>query len=441
MSTTIGALSGELIGPADAQFDEYKEFYALGSPPSVVVRPHTAADVAAAIRYARQEGLAVSVRSGGHTAATLTNGGAHLLVDLAAMQQVEVDGTRVRVAGGASWGQVAAALAPHGLAISSGDTTTVGVGGLTLGGGIGWMVRGRGLASDSLVEAQVVTAAGEIVTASADEHADLFWALRGGGGNFGVVTRFTFEAHPLTQVVGGTIRYREENLEGLLRAWRDVMRAAPEELNTTFVAMPAFAPGVPGGYQLFVCYAGDDLDAALAFVAPLLEFDTFESHDLARKPYADMLEEPHKPEGAITVAGNNLFARDFSDDLIDAVAASYRALGMSVLMIRSLGGALNRVHPDATAFGIRDSEVLIISVAFLPPDDAAAMQAARQQWVPFEPHSTGSYLNFLEGPSADAVGRVYPPATLERLRQVKNEYDPENLFRCNHNIAPAPLVE
>lgn len=299
------------------------------------------------------------------------------------------------------------------------------------------MVRRFGLTIDSLVSAEVITADGARLTASADENSDLFWALRGGGGNFGVVTHFTFRAQPLSRVFAGAIRYDVDDLAILLRGWRDAMRSAPEELTTTLLAMPAFGPEMPATTQALVCFAGDDEATAMAAIDPLLRLDGVTGHDIQGKDYRDVLEEPQTPDAALTIVGNNGFAPRLGDDCITAVAAMQRELG-GVLMVRSLSGAMNRVPADATAFAFRDSEALVISAAFLPPDvPEEAVQRIHGLWAPLDPFLTGSYLNFMPQTGERSIAAIYPPATRARLVDIKRRFDPENFFSQNQNISPS----
>ncbi|GAB2459191.1 FAD/FMN-containing dehydrogenase [Conyzicola lurida] len=422
----------------DAEYDRASETWTRTGHPAVVVQPRSAHETAAAVAFARDNGLVLSVRSGGHSGSGHSTNDGGLVIDLSRLAEVEVlDDDLVRIGGGARWGAVAETLRSYDLALTSGDTASVGVGGLTLGGGIGWLVRQFGLAIDSLVEAEVVTSNGDILTANATDHADLFWALRGGGGNFGVVTSFIFRAHPLEGVHFGAIPVEHNSIGGLLRAWRDVMRAAPEELNSTFLAMPAMGD-MPAGAQVLVCYAGTDDAAATAAIAPLLAIDGVTGSSVERMSYADVLgEPPHPPEG-IRVANNNGFAADFDDDAVAALARVFENLAGSVLMIRYLRGAFNRVEPDATALAYRDSEVLVISAAFFPPDAPdEAVAAYNAEWATLLPHVQGLYGNFSALASDEATTLMYPPETLRRLREVKAGYDPGNLFDQNHNVRPA----
>ncbi|MCU1422920.1 MAG: FAD-linked oxidase [Microbacteriaceae bacterium] len=435
--------SGEILEPGDAGYEVASVAYMSIGSPALVARPATPDDVAEAVRYAGGQELLLSVRGGGHHGSGVATNEGGLVIDLSALDGIEVlDGGLVRVGGGARWGDVAKALQPHDLALTSGDTTTVGVGGLTLGGGVGWMVRQYGLALDSLVAAEVVTAAGDIVHASEEDEPELFWALRGGGGNFGVVTTFTFQAHPLRGVHSGAIQFGEDDLEGHITAWRDVMRVAPEELNSTFVTFPSFGEDMPGGTSILVCYAGDDEQAAATAIAPLLAIKGVVSGDIQGKAYADVLDEAHPPGGPITIVDNNAFAADLSDEAIGTLAAVHRGLGGAVLMLRYLRGAFNRVAPDATAFAWRDSEVLIVSAAFLPPDAVEAdKQRVHDLWAATDPFTAGSYGNFLSRVDESAIAAIYPPDTRARLAAAKHHYDPFNLFCRNHNIAPRRLAE
>jgi FAD/FMN-containing dehydrogenase len=439
------SVSGLVVLPSDPGYSRasavYGSVYGQVSAPALVVQAADADDVGVAIAFARSHGLVLSVRSGGHSGSGFSTNIGGLVIDLRRLSEVViVDRARrlVRIGPGAVWGDVATVLGAAGLALTSGDTVTVGVGGLTVGGGIGWLVRKYGLALDNLVGASVVTADSELLHVDAVRHRELFWAIRGGGGNFGVVTSFTFEAQPLAGVFAGTLLFGTGELAPTLAGWRDVMRTAPEELNTTFLAMPDF-PGIPGGVQVLVCYAGTDESAATAALAPLRALPGLTGDDITLKAYGDLLEEARSPEG-MTIIGHNAFARSLSDDLIAGLASMYDALGGSVLMIRSLSGQFNRVPNEATAFGFRDSEVHLLSVAFLPP--AAPPEAAARVnslWEPVKPYLQGTYAGFSREPDGEDPALLYPPKTLARLVELKRTFDPENLFRRNHNIRPELL--
>jgi FAD/FMN-containing dehydrogenase len=411
-------------------------FFARGAP-ALVVRPADTDGVAAAIRHARAEGLALSVRSGGHSMLGHGTNTGGLVLDLSRLDTVElVDPAArvVRVGGGATWGRVAATLAPHGLGLTAGDTAGVGVGGLTLGGGIGWMVRKHGLAIDNLVAARVVTAAGQVLVAGEDENPELFWALRGGGGNFGVVVSFDFRAQPVGTVQFGAISYPVDDPARLIRGWRDHMRAAPEALSSTLTLSPAML-GMPPSAMVALCYAGDDADAARA-IEPLLGIGTVTRNSVRERPYADILDDPRHPPG-IRVAGRNVLLRSLDEAAIAAVVTAHRNGPATVLNLRSLGGAFGRVPARATAFAHRDAEAMVFCAAVVDEDaTGAAIEEALASWPAVASRGTGVYVNFQGSATGADLAAAYPPATLARLAAVKRDLDPENVFALNHNIEP-----
>ena len=426
---------GRAHGPGATEYDAGRTVFAGVGEPEAVVRPRTADEVAVAVGLAAAAGLPIAVRSGGHGLMPVDDG---LVVDLAEFTAVEIgpDGL-VTVGGGARWGDVAAALAPHGLAISSGDTREVGVGGLALGGGIGWLVRGHGLTIDALREVELVTAAGEVLRVNADEHPDVFWALRGGGGNFGVATRFVFQASPADGIVGGHVLFDQSDVLAVLRAWRDIMRAGPDELNSTLMVMPPFAPEMPAGPQLAVALQGSE-QRLRELLEPLLSLPSVTEVSLAPVAYGDLLEDAPPGRPPFLFIGGNGFVPDLSDEALDAIAAAYDRDVPTMILLRALGGAFSRVAPDATAIAHRDAEALLIVNGVLPPDTAPERVAAAKEGSDAAlAFTTGTYGNFSVERGEEVIESMYPPATLERLRRVKAELDPDNLFRQNHNITPA----
>jgi FAD/FMN-containing dehydrogenase len=403
-----------------------------------MVRPGTAADVAEAIQLAREQSLPIAVRSGGHSGLQFGTYDDALVIDLGDLNEVTVHGDGlVSVGAGAIWGDVATTLGAYDLAITSGDTRDVGVGGLTLGGGFGWLVRSNGLALDNLFQVEIVTADGDVLTASSTEHSDLFWAVRGGGGNFGIVTTFVFRAQRVPGVVAGAIAVNTttSTLATALRQWRDALRTAPEELNSTFAALPGFGEQPPS-IQVLVCYGGEDGAAASAAIAPLLGMSGAGSHTIQHQPYADLLEDAQEPAEGFRIVANNSFIGDLSDDAVDALSAVHQQLA-GMLMIRYLRGAYNRVPADATAFGNRDAEVLVIAASFMPADaPTEASDRIAEIWDSLQPYTHGLYGNFTLASGSSVTERMYSPATMRRLREVKSRYDPQNLFRRNHNIVP-----
>ena len=341
----------------------------------------------------------------------------------------------VRVGAGATWGKVAKELQTHQLALSSGDTTTVGVGGLTVGGGIGWMVRKYGLTIDSLTEAEIVLADGTILHTSANENPDLFWAIRGGGGNFGVVTHFTFAAHPVSKVWAGTIAYKLDTLTDVLRGWRDHMRMVTEDLTTMFLVMPAFGDNPPAA-MILCCFAGDDETAAMDAINPLLRLGTVVKQDIRKKNYSEVLEEGFAPPG-IRIVVNNGFVKVFSNELIQAIVAESDKQAGMILQIRSVGGAMNRIAPDATAFAHRDSEALLVMPCFVPAQASDSdIHNAMGQWQSIAPFTSGAYVNFFDPATGQNPSMVYPDATYKRLATIKKKFDPHNTLNRNFNIPP-----
>jgi FAD/FMN-containing dehydrogenase len=429
MTTTIDHIA---IRPGDAEYDAARETKAGAGSPAVVLRPTTPEEVAESIRYARAEGLAIAIRGGGHNAVNYGTVDDGVVIDLSRLDGVEALGDgRVRIGAGATWGPAAAALAEHGLALTSGDTISVGVGGLTQSGGIGWMVRKFGLTIDSLLAAEVVTADGDVVRASATENPDLFWGLRGGAGNFGVVTALEFQAQPVTTVQFGTIAYALDDVPALLKGWAAAMRDAPDELSSTLSLMPGFGE-FPAGAMLWVCLVGDDTSA----LEPFRSIGTVVAEDIGARPYADVLEEgPPKLDGIVPVIGNTL-VETVDDELVEAVAAAYSA-GGRLVFLRGLGGAISRVDPADTAYPHRQAEALVVSAAFVPvdaPEDQ--VEATRSVWRTIGDRGIGSYSGFLASDTPDDLAALWPEATLERLREVKRAWDPDNVFRRNFNVAP-----
>lgn len=434
LRTSAADLALEALLPGDADYEALRPAYYGAGDPAAIVRPTTPEQVADALRLASEHGLSVSVRSGGHGARAFPNPDG-LVIDMAAFDTIEVrgDGT-VRVGTAATWGEVAQALEPHGLVITSGDTRDVGVGGIALGGGMGWLIRSVGLTIDMLDAVELVTVDGRQLTASADSEPELFWALCGGGGNFGVATHFTFRPAALPAIVGGRIHLALDDLPGVLRAWRDVMRAAPDELSVTFLALPAMETGAAPAAQLIVCFAGDDEAAGRAAIAPLLELPGVTGSDIARRPYLDLVDEAMPPPPVPMVGGHG-FA-DFDDDVVADFAAAVTGYpGPTVASVRYLGGAFSRVAPDATAFATRDREVMLFRLAFLPPDAAPELFAAAESpWEAISARVTSTYGNFIESSGPHQLPLIYPPATLERLRSIKRTFDPDNVLQHNHNI-------
>lgn len=439
-------LAVETLRPGDDGYDDAARVFAGAGAPALVARPRTPDEVAAALGHAVRRGLAVSVRSGGHGPlghATNTGG---LVLDLRHLDGVEVldaDRRLVRVGGGATWGRVAARLDPLGWGITSGDTSEVGVGGLTLGGGMGWMVRRHGLTVDNLVGARVVTADGRLLSVSQHEHPELFWALRGGGGNFGVVVDFDLIAQEVTTVHHGTVTYQVADATettDLLRRWRDAMRSAPDELSST-IALPPRMPGAPPAIVL-LCYAGQPgspVEAADAAIEPLLELGAVAEAAIREVRYAEVLEPAQQPPG-LRLSARNALVPELGDEVLAEIVRAHAAPTPNAVAIRSLGGAFGRVPADATAFAHRDAEAMIVGMVMLPGTASDTdVEEAFSPWRAVAAHGTGTYINFQGSAAAEDLASAYPPATYARLAAVKRRYDPDNVFALNHNVPPAPV--
>ena len=443
-------LRGQLITAGDADYDEARRvlYFTVDRRPRAIVRAADARDVAAAVDFARDHSLPLAVRSGGHSLAYLSVIDNAIVVDLSDMARVSIDPDMriARVQPGATSGDLAGPANAHGLALSTGDTHSVGMGGLTTGGGIGFMVRKHGLAIDNLLSAQVVTAAGDILTASAEEHSDLFWAIRGGGGNVGIVTEFVFRLAPVSQILGGELMLPASR--EVLRGYLDYAASAPDDLTTiaNLIYAPP-APHVPAEHvgklvlSILVSWTGDTAAGELA-LAPLRALATPVADAVAPIPYPEIYRftahqaEPH------AASIRMMFADDLSDEALDAtLSAMERASSpFSLIQFRGLGGAMARVANGATAFAHRERRyfVAVIGLWLDAKEDPAVHDAwTAALWQTIRHEGRGVYVNFLEVEGPDRVRDAYPPATFARLAAVKRRYDPRNLFRFNQNVPPA----
>lgn len=442
----------ELIRPGDPGYETHRKAWnsLFDRRPALITRPRSAEEVAEAVRLARREGLAIAVRSGGHSVAghSTTEGG--LLIDLSRMKGLTIDPEkRVAVAEpGLTWGEYSGQAARYGLATPAGDASSVGVGGLTLGGGIGWLARKYGMTIDHLVSAQVVTAQGEILTASEREHPDLFWAIRGGGGNFGIVTRFEFRLVPVPQILAGGFIYPAE--PEIVAAYARVALEAPEELTTISNLMrtppiPFLSPDLYGKvhFHIIFCYAGDPEEGQRA-IAPLASLGPLLGQMVAPMPYPGIYGFTEEATVSHAASVRNHFLNGVDEEVASSLVESMKdaTSPMSVVQIRPLGGQMARVAPEATAFAHRNRPVLVAGIN--PWDQAPGESSAphigwsERLWEQLRPHSAGAYVGFVgdEKSTGDPGEGTYPAATYSRLAEVKAKYDPENLFRANHNITP-----
>jgi len=437
-----------VIAPEDPRYDEARTVFsgAIDRRPAAIVRVADAGDVAHVIAHARETVAELAVRSGGHSGAGhgVSEGG--IVLDLAQMRALEIDAdSRTAWAEtGLTAGEYTTAAAAHGLATGFGDTGSVGIGGITLSGGVGYLVRKHGLTIDDLLAADVVTADGELVRADADSHPELFWALRGGGGNFGVATRFRFRLHELGTVVGGML---------LLPATPDVIAGfvaaadnAPEELSTIANVMPApplpFVPAEHHG-QLVVmatlAYAGDS-EAGERAIAPFRALAEPLADMVRPMPYPEIF--PPEPEDFRPIAtARTLFADSVDRDAAETILEHIRAATapMAAAQLRVLGGAMARVPADATAFAHRQSRIMVnVAAMGMQPDEVALHEG----WVAnladaLQQDDAGAYVGFLADEGEKRIRAAYPGATWDRLAAVKATYDPTNLFRLNQNVPPA----
>ncbi len=442
-------LAGQVITPESSSYDEARKtiFLNVDRRPLAIVKAADAHDVATTIRFARERSLPLAVRSGGHSIAYHSVIEGAIVLDLSSMKQVSIDPVQriARVQAGATSGDLAGPAHEHGLALSTGDTHSVAMGGLVTGGGIGFMVRKSGLAIDNVLAAEVVTANGEIVTASEDEHPDLFWAIRGGGGNFGVVTEFTVRLAPAGQILGGMLVLPASR--EILRGYLDIAAAAPDDLTT--IANLMHAPPEPFMPQewigklvlaILVCWTGS-LDDGERALAPLRALATPVIDAVRPMPYPEIYHFTEQQAAPQVIALRSMFAHSLSDATLDAtLAAMERATSpFSLVQFRVLGGAVERVPADATAFAHRHQPYLLMVLGlWLDPTEDGAKHAAWTEtlWQTVRQEGSGVYVNFVQDEGADRVRDAYPPATYERLAAIKRQYDPDNVFRFNQNIPP-----
>jgi len=444
-------LRGELVQPGESGYEEARKVYnALHDRfPAVIVQPADTADVVAAVSFARDQGLDLSIKSGAHNVAGFGTNDGGVIIDMSGMNSVSVDpANRVaQIGGGATWGDVDHATHVFGLATPGGILSTTGVAGLTLGGGFGYLTRRYGLCCDNVISAEVVTANGQIVTTSETENADLFWALRGGGGNFGVVTRFEFKLHPVSMVYGGPIFFPAEASARVLRLFRDFIATAPIEFSGFLgyhEAPPApFVPEALHGHKacaIVVCYTGPMEDAEAA-IRPIREAGPVALDLCGPIPYPALnsMFDALLPHG-LNHYWKADFVRELSDEAIDIQARFGPEVPnfLSLMHLYPLDGAVQQVDKNATAFTYRDVEFTHIIAGI--DMDAANMSArtawVRDYWAALHPHSAGgAYINFLMDEGQDRIKTTYLE-NYPRLVETKRHWDPENLFHMNQNIRP-----
>jgi FAD/FMN-containing dehydrogenase len=439
------AFSGQVLTPGEPGYDEARRIHngLIDKRPAAIARCTNTADVVDAVNLGREAGLEISVRGGGHNVAgkAVTDGG--LMIDLALLKGMHVDpaARTARAQAGLRVKEYDRATAVFGLATPMGVVSSTGIAGLTLGGGLAWLMGRHGMAIDNLLSAEVVLASGAVVTASEATDPDLFWAIRGGGGNFGVVTSFEFRAHPVASVLGGPVLHPLAAARELLSFYREFAGGAPDDLAT----QAAFLHAPDGsGMKLCavaVCHAADDAEEAEADVRPLREFGSPAADMAQRMPYpvvntgVDWLF----PEGALSYWKSAFFS-ELSDEAVEVMVESFeRAPGpLCALVIEDVHGAVTRVAPTATAYPHREPgfNLLLIASWTDPAQTGACIAWARETFDALSPYMADrTYMNYLAADDQDRIATAYGP-NLQRLVELKRRYDPDNLFRLNHNIDP-----
>ena len=447
---------GELLLPGDAGYDEGRMVWngMFDRYPALVARCGDAADVAAVVSFARDSSLPLSVRGGGHSAGGFGTVDDGIVIDLSPMSTVTVDpvARTATAGGGTTWGQFDAATQEHGLAVTGGRFSTTGIAGLTLGSGSGWLERKCGLTADNLIAAEVVTADGEIITASDDENVELFWGLRGGGGNFGIVTSFTFNLHEVGPMIyGGMLVALPDRAGEILRFFRDYMATAPDDLGAAmaFNSAPP-EPFVPPEMHfkpilgMVICWTGDHEEGERV-IAPLREAMQPVMDMVAPMPYTALqgMLDGGGPKGTRAYMKAELIA-DFDDAAVDKLVANgaRRAGPMAQLLIEPMGGAISRADETASALPRRDIPWCYHALGMWLEPDAETEEAhrawAKQLHDDLEPHTVqGVYLNFTSDGGDARIRATYGEEKYARLQALKDRYDPDNLFRLNHNIKPS----
>jgi FAD/FMN-containing dehydrogenase len=440
-----GQVSGTVLGPPHAAYEEARAVYngLVDRRPALIVRCRTRNDVVAALAFASRAGVGVSIRGGGHNVAgrAVTDGG--VMIDLVEMKAITVDPDRAiaTAEGGVIWAELNDAAAEHELAVTGGVVSTTGIAGYTLGGGLGWLMAKYGLAADNLLAVDLVTAEGDILQVDADSHPDLFWALRGGGGNFGVATAFTYRLHPLQTVVGGLIAHPLDAAPDLLRFYRDAVAEASDDL-TVFAGL-VHAPDGSGAKlaALIVFHTGEAAEAE----RDLAPFKTWGSPLVVQVgpmsyPAMNRLLDAGYPAGSLNYWLSS-FTRGLPDELITIAVERFAAVPspMSAILLEHFHGAVTRIGVSETAVPHREEgwNLLLPSVWTNPADTEANIAWTRETFAAMRPHfGTGRWLNYLgDDQTEDAIRAAYGP-NYERLRDVKRRYDPDNVFHLNHNIAP-----
>lgn len=445
VSELAGRISGSVLSPDAPGYDAARAVHngLIDRRPALIVRCRTTSDVVAALALARRTGLEVSVRGGGHNVAgrAVTHGG--LMIDLAEMKAIAINPVRATASaqGGVVWGELNDAAAEHGLAVTGGAVSSTGIAGLTLGGGLGWLMAKHGLAADNLLGVELVTADGEVLDVDGASHPDLFWALRGGGGNFGVATSFTYRLHPLQTVAGGLIAHPLDAAPDLLRFYRDAVADASDEL-TVFAGLVHAPDGSGAKLAALVVFHTGDAEAAERDLDPFKTWGSPLVVEVGEMPYPVMntILDAGFPAGSLNYWLSS-FTRGLPDELIDLAVERFATApsAMTSILLEHFHGAVTRVEATETAVPHRDKgwNLVIPSVWTDPAETDANIAWSRETFAAMRPHfRTGRWLSYLGDDQAEDAVRAAYGANYERLRELKRRYDPDNVFHLNHNISP-----
>lgn len=437
-------LTGTLIFPDSENYDESRAIWngMIDRKPACIVKCADVNDIVSAVNFGREHQLLVAVKGGGHNAAGFAMCDDGLVIDLSNMKEIKVDPkTRTVIAqGGVLWGEFDKATQEHGLAVTGGAVTTTGIAGLTLGGGVGWLMGKYGATCDNLLSAELVTADGQILRASSEENPDLYWAIRGGGGNFGIVTSFEYQLHQVGNIIGGMVLHPMENIVEVFKFFRNFTQNAPDEL-TVYAGAMTSPEGIPM-VALILCYCGHDLEEGEKIIAPLREFGPPLADMIGIMPYLQQqsMLDAAAPHGQFSYWKANQLS-SLSDEAIEVIKTQVQKVTSphTMTLIEHHNGAINRVASDATAFGQRESsyDFIIISLWNQPEESDLHIRWTRSFFDVMKPFfGNGVYVNALfNDEGAERVKAAYGD-NYERLRQIKQKYDPKNFFRCNNNIAP-----
>ncbi len=448
----VRSLHSALIEPHDPAYDTVRKVWngMIDKRPALIARCQDVTDVVSSVNFARTHGLLVAVRGGGHNVAgnAVCDGG--LMIDLSLMKDIQAnaEARTARAQGGVTWGEFDSATQAHGLATTGGLVSSTGIAGFTLGGGIGWLMRQYGLTCDNLLSADVVTAEGRFLKASADENADLFWGIRGGGGNYGIVTTFEYRLHPVGPLLGGMMLFPLAQAGQILRSYREYVTTAPDELTTmiAFITAPP-APFLPQSLHgtrmvaIALCYHGPIAEGQRA-IQPLRAFGSPAADLVSEMAYGTLqtMFDASSPAGLQNYWKSEYLAGlpDAAIDTLVSCAASMTS-PMTAIHLHHLQGAISRVSEDEMAFSHRDAPFALnlVSMWADPAENERHIRWTRDSWAAIRPFSAGGvYVNFLGEEGEDRIRAAYGPAKYERLVALKDKYDPTNFFRLNQNIRP-----